>query len=300
MTSVRLCAIFAPVLVLASASACWSADAAAPMSEAQRQALAGQVEQLCEQAKPFTELFTKTIELVLPSVVSVATTRTVRVSTPTFEWPMPFPFENPENPETPMRPMRPRQRERNESVTGLGCGFVVDAAKGYVATNAHVVRDVKAENIKLVFQDGHEATPENVLIDPRTDVAVIKIKPDHLVALQWEDREPAKRGQWVLAVGSPMGFGGTVTAGIISAPSTKHRYFAGGRPGEFHANEDPYAIEDYIQTDAAINPGNSGGPLISLDGKVIGINTLIVTSSWTPPASASPCPSASPSRWWTP
>ena len=159
---------------------------------------------------------------------------------------------------------------------------MVDAEKGFVVTNAHVVRDVKPEHIKLTFQDGREVTAEKVLVDPRTDVAVIKIPADHLVALQWAGPEEVKRGQWVIAVGSPMGFGGSVTAGIISAPSTRHRFFGGGQPGEFRANlGDPYAVEDYIQTDAAINPGNSGGPLLSLDGKVIGINTLIVSSTFS-------------------
>ena len=119
-------------------------------------------------------------------------------------------------------------------------------------------------------------------MDSRTDVAVIQIPPDHLVALQWAGPEEVKRGQWVIAVGSPMGFGGSVTSGIISAPSTRNRFFGNGQPGEFTANpNDPYAVEDYIQTDAAINPGNSGGPLLSLDGKVVGINTLIVSSTFS-------------------
>ena len=158
----------------------------------------------------------------------------------------------------------------------------MDAVKGFVVTNAHVVRDVKPENIKLTFQDGHEVTAQKVLVDSRTDVAVIQIPPDHLVALQWAAPEEVKRGQWVIAAGSPMGFGGSVTAGIISAPSTRNRFFGNGQPGAFTANPgDPYAVEDYIQTDAAINPGNSGGPLLSLDGKVIGINTLIVSSTFS-------------------
>ena len=279
MKSTRLAMVLGALLLAASGPVCWGAEAASAPSEKERQALAKEVEQLREQARPFTDLFVKTIELALPSVVSITTTRTVRVETPSPEWPMPFPFENPN---APNRPPRPRQRERGESVTGLGSGFVVDAAKGFVVTNAHVVRDVKPEHIKLTFQDGREVTAEKVLVDPRTDVAVIKIPADHLVALQWAGPEEIKRGQWVIAVGSPMGFGGSVTAGIISAPSTRHRFFGGGQPGEFRANPgDPYAVEDYIQTDAAINPGNSGGPLLSLDGKVIGINTLIVSSTFS-------------------
>ncbi|MGO8705893.1 MAG: trypsin-like peptidase domain-containing protein [Candidatus Brocadiia bacterium] len=277
MKSTRLAAVLGALLLAASGPGCWGAEAAS--SEKERQALADEVEQLRAQARPFTDLFVKTIELALPSVVSITTTRTVRVQTPQ-EWPMPFPFEI--NPNEPNAPRRPRQRERPESVTGLGSGFVVDAVKGFVVTNAHVVRDVKPENIKLTFQDGHEVTALKVLVDSRTDVAVIQIPPDHLVALQWAGPEEVKRGQWVIAAGSPMGFGGSVTAGIISAPSTRNRFFGNGQPGAFTANPgDPYAVEDYIQTDAAINPGNSGGPLLSLDGKVIGINTLIVSSTFS-------------------
>jgi serine protease Do len=278
MTSTRLTAVLGALLLAASAPVCWGAEAASAPSEKERQALANEVEELRGQARPFTDLFVKTIELALPSVVSITTTRTVRVQTAP-EWPMPFPFENPNEPNAPRRP---RQRERPESVTGLGSGFVVDAVKGFVVTNAHVVRDVKPEHIKLTFQDGHEVTAVKVLVDSRTDVAVIQIPPDHLVALQWAGPEEIKRGQWVIAAGSPMGFGGSVTAGIISAPSTRNRFFGNGQPGAFTANpNDPYAVEDYIQTDAAINPGNSGGPLLSLDGKVVGINTLIVSSTFS-------------------
>ena len=279
MKSTRLAGVLGALLLAASGPVCWSAEAASAPSEKERQALAKEVEQLCEQARPFTDLFVKTIELSLPSVVSITTTRTIRVETPPPEWPMPFPFDNPGGPN---RSPRPRQRERGEEVTGLGSGFVVDAVNGFVVTNAHVVRDVKTEHIKLTFQDGREVMAEKVLVDPRTDVAVIKIPADHLVALQWAGPEEIRRGQWVIAVGSPMGFGGSATAGIISAPSTRHRFFGSGQPGEFSANTgDPYAVEDYIQTDAAINPGNSGGPLLSLDGKVIGINTLIVSSTFS-------------------
>jgi serine protease Do len=278
MKSGTLAVLMSALALAASGPACPSVAAGPAPSEKDRQAMAKEVEQLREQARPFTDLFVKTIELALPSVVSITTTRTVRIEAPSPEWPMPFPFESPN---APNRPSHPRRRNRSESVTDLGSGFVVDAVNGFVVTNAHVVREVKPEHIKLAFQDGHEVTAEKVFVDVRTDVAVIKIPADHLVALPWAGAEEVKRGQWVIAVGSPMGFGGSVTAGIISAPSTRHRFFSGGQAGEFHANDDPYAIEDYIQTDAAINPGNSGGPLLSLDGKVIGINTLIVSSTFS-------------------
>ena len=125
MKSTRLAAVLGALLLAASGPGCWGAEAAS--SEKERQALADEVEQLRAQARPFTDLFVKTIELALPSVVSITTTRTVRVQTPQ-EWPMPFPFEI--NPNEPNAPRRPRQRERPESVTGLGSGFVVDAVEG--------------------------------------------------------------------------------------------------------------------------------------------------------------------------
>ena len=181
----------------------------------------------------------------------------------------------------PRRRGRPRapSREREFETPGLGSGFVIDAERGYVVTNAHVVRGVKAEDIRLTFLDGAEVTAEEVLRDPKTDVALIKIDPKNLLALEWGSSEDLRVGDWVVAIGSPMGFGNTVTAGIISATSTKDRLIVGGKRLPFRAIRDPYAFEDYIQTDAAINPGNSGGPLVTLGGKVIGINTLIISST---------------------
>jgi len=155
----------------------------------------------------------------------------------------------------------PRQREFQQ---GMGSGFVIDPS-GIVMTNNHVVAD--ADRIVVVMQDGTEytATSEDVKTDPRTDVAIVRIKTDHpLPAIKLGNSDLMEVGDWVLAIGSPFGLNLTVTQGIISAK---------GRGMNITDRE------DFLQTDAAINPGNSGGPLINLNGEVIGINTAISSRS---------------------
>ncbi|MFW6154643.1 MAG: trypsin-like peptidase domain-containing protein, partial [Planctomycetota bacterium] len=149
---------------------------------------------------------------------------------------------------------------------GLGSGVVVDAERGYVLTNNHVVAD--ADEVAVVFSDGREFMAEEILRDPKTDLAVIRIDADGLVEAQLADSEEAQVGDLVLAIGSPQGLTQTVTAGIISAK---------GRRTQRGAIYGLY--EDYLQTDAAINMGNSGGPLVNMAGKVVGINTAIITPS---------------------
>jgi len=146
---------------------------------------------------------------------------------------------------------------------GEGSGFVV-SPDGYVVTNNHVVEG--SDEILVVFEDGTELNAEIVGLDPKTDVALLKVDPGDtsLVTIALGDSEAIRPGDWVVAIGNPFGFEHTVTAGIVSA---KHRKQI--TPG----GEQRY--DDYIQTDAAINPGNSGGPLIDLRGRVVGINTLV-------------------------
>ena len=141
----------------------------------------------------------------------------------------------------------------------LGSGFVIDAEKGYIVTNNHVIRD--ADDIKVVFQDDESVEAEVIGTDEKTDIAVLQIKTDKkLTAVDFGDSDVLRVGDWIVAIGNPFGLGGTVTAGIVSA---RQRDIQSG----------PY--DDYIQTDASINRGNSGGPMFDLDGKVIGINTAI-------------------------
>ncbi|HVP30840.1 MAG TPA: DegQ family serine endoprotease [Myxococcota bacterium] len=149
-----------------------------------------------------------------------------------------------------------RQRERK--VPSLGTGFVI-SPDGYIVTNNHVVEDV--DSIKVAFNDGSELDAEIVGRDPKTDIALIRVKTDKpLPSLALGDSESVRPGDWVVAIGNPFGLAHTVTAGIVSAK---------GR----NIGQGPY--DDFIQTDAAINPGNSGGPLLNLAGEVIGINTAI-------------------------
>ena len=159
-------------------------------------------------------------------------------------------------PRMPSAPARPREFFAH----GLGSGVVVDAEKGYVLTNWHVVRD--AENVEVVLADDRKETAEWIRTDPQTDLAIIKIKPEGLLAAPLGDSDDMEVGDWVLAIGAPRGLSKTVTAGIISAKGR-----VTGRSG----------YESFLQTDTAINQGNSGGPLVNMRGEVIGVNTAIVS-----------------------
>ena len=142
----------------------------------------------------------------------------------------------------------------------LGSGFIVDTS-GIVVTNNHVIAD--ADEINIIMNDGTKFKAELVGVDKKTDLAVLKFKPNKpLIAVKFGDSDKLRLGEWVIAIGNPFSLGGTVTAGIVSA---RNRDISSG----------PY--DNYIQTDAAINRGNSGGPLFNLDGEVIGVNTLIIS-----------------------
>ena len=143
---------------------------------------------------------------------------------------------------------------------GLGSGFVYDD-KGHILTNNHVVNG--ADKIKVTFFDGTEVPAKLVGTDPETDVAVIKVETTEYRPVLKGDSHHLKVGQWVLAFGSPFGLSQTVTSGIISATERD--------------NVEINKFENFIQTDAAINKGNSGGPLVDLSGRVIGINSAILT-----------------------
>jgi serine protease Do len=145
----------------------------------------------------------------------------------------------------------------------LGSGVIIDKARGYIVTNNHVVRD--ADRIIVRLGPGDDVPADLVGADPKSDLAVIKIKADLTVEARWGDSEKLEIGEWVLAIGSPLGLDRSVTAGIVSATERN----------DVGSSE----YQSYIQTDAAINPGNSGGPLINLAGKVVGINTAIISQS---------------------
>ncbi|HEY7471285.1 MAG TPA: trypsin-like peptidase domain-containing protein [Gemmatimonadota bacterium] len=148
-----------------------------------------------------------------------------------------------------------------------GSGVVI-RPDGYILTNNHVV-DGMAE-IQVILNDRRAFDAEVVGSDPSTDIAVIKIDADDLPAARLASDEQVNVGEWVLALGNPFGLDFTMTAGIVSA-------IGRGDLRIIDRGDNPYAIENFIQTDAAINPGNSGGPLVNIDGQVIGINTAIAS-----------------------
>ncbi|MEW5723998.1 MAG: DegQ family serine endoprotease [Thermodesulfobacteriota bacterium] len=193
-----------------------------------------------------------------PAVVNISTVRVIKGGA------MPYPFRGqPGQPRDPFEEFFERffgeQMPRGDRTErSLGSGVIIDPA-GYIVTNNHVVED--ADEIVVRLSDEHQFKAEMIGRDPKTDLALIKVKSEvQLPFLALGDSDKARIGDWVVAIGNPFGLDFTVTAGILSA---KGRVIGAG----------PY--DDFLQTDASINPGNSGGPLLNLDGEVIGINTAI-------------------------
>ena len=161
---------------------------------------------------------------------------------------------------------------------GTGSGVIL-TADGYIVTNNHVVN--KAKSIKVQLNNKSEYDAELIAVDKDTDLAVLKIQPEDgetFPTLEFSDSDEVRVGQWVLAVGNPFSLTSTVTAGIVSAKARNIGII--GTLGQEGAGKGyDYAIESFIQTDAAVNPGNSGGALVSLSGELIGINTAIATET---------------------
>lgn len=194
-----------------------------------------------------------------PAVVSIHTTKTVRLRE--FGGPS-FPFRSPFDGSSRRRAPGDRApRERKFRRRGLGSGFIIDAEKGYIVTNNHVVAGV--DDIKVRLSDKRVFDAKLVGADAKTDIAVVQIKAKNLTEIKLGDSDKLKVGDFVVAVGSPFGLRGTVSFGIVSAK------------GRSNLGIEDY--EDFIQTDAAINVGNSGGPLVNIDGEVVGINTAILS-----------------------
>ncbi len=187
---------------------------------------------------------------VTPAVVNIAVEMRTPEASPLFADPFfrRF-FELPE---------RPQRREQ-----AAGSGVIIDAARGLVITNHHVIKD--AEHIMVGLKDRRVLKAQVVGVDPGTDIAVLRIPPERLTAVKWGDSEALNVGDFVVAIGNPFGIGQTVTSGIVSAL---------GRTG---LGVEGY--EEFIQTDASINPGNSGGALVDLAGELVGINTAIIGPS---------------------
>ncbi|WP_417690739.1 Do family serine endopeptidase [Roseibium sp.] len=156
-----------------------------------------------------------------------------------------------------------QDEDRPRRVQSLGSGFVIDGTAGIIITNNHVIEG--ADEIVANFNDGTKLTAELIGTDEKTDIAVLKVTPEKpLVDVSFGDSDAIRVGDWVMAIGNPFGLGGTVTVGIVSARNRD-------------INSGPY--DNFIQTDASINRGNSGGPLFDMDGRVIGINTAIISPS---------------------
>lgn len=208
--------------------------------------------------------FASIAEKASPAVVGLKAEKTVVQQYSTFDnWPFGEQFDpfGDDFFDFFFRRRSPRQRspQRKYQQTAQGSGFVI-SSDGYILTNNHMVGE--AEKVEVELADGRKFTAKIIGTDPESDVAVIKIDADDLPFLELADSDGIEVGEWVLAIGNPLGLSHTVTAGIVSAK---------GRSG-FHLA----TYENFIQTDAAINFGNSGGPLIDLDGKVVGISTAIV------------------------
>ena len=150
---------------------------------------------------------------------------------------------------------------------GSGSGVII-SKEGYIITNNHVVAKADDNGIKVILSDKREFTAKLIGTDPNTDIAVIKIDADNLAVSSVGNSDNVQVGQWVLAIGNPLGLNNTVTAGIVSAL---------GRNINIDGNS--YAINNFIQTDAVINPGNSGGALVDINGLVVGINAAIKTTT---------------------
>jgi serine protease Do len=200
--------------------------------------------------------FADLAEKLMPSVVNISTTQTVVTRSnpfPNFQFPPGSPFED-------MFKEFGTPQERQSSA--LGSGFIINE-KGVVVTNNHVIEG--AEDIVVQVNGDKEFKAKVIGADPLSDIAVLQLDTkEKFIPVKFGDSDKARIGDWVIAIGNPFGFGGTVTSGIISA---RNRSIGLSR------------YEDYIQTDASINSGNSGGPLFDMNGDVIGINTAILGRS---------------------
>ena len=196
--------------------------------------------------------FADLAEKLMPSVVDILTTQTVLTKSnpfPGFEFPPGSPFED---------MFKDFGTPQKRKAYALGSGFVIDSS-GIIVTNNHVIKE--AEDILIKFEGGQEYEAKVIGSDPYSDIAILKIESNEkFIPVKFGDSDKARIGDPVIAIGNPLGLGGTVTAGIISA---RNRAIGMAR------------YEDFIQTDASINQGNSGGPLFNMDGDVIGINTAI-------------------------
>jgi serine protease Do len=238
----------------------------------------------------FSDAFVKAAERARDSVVAISVTREAPAEGPEFRFFVPVPegVPTPELPEElrqffrqwPLEPpsepgqdlpVQPRRRLRQRAPPtvpqqGLGSG-VIYSAEGLIVTNNHVASGAKT--IEVIFPDGESVEAKLVASDPKSDLALVKVETEReLTPARFADSDTLRVGQWVLAVGSPFGLTGSVSAGIIS-----------GLDRNVGAIRQQFAYEDFIQTDAGINQGSSGGALVNLDGEVVGICIAIASEA---------------------
>ncbi|WP_028006753.1 DegQ family serine endoprotease [Solimonas flava] len=231
--------ILGAALMMSSAPRSAHADIPVPVQPQQQLPVQGGVPSLAPMLKP-----------VMPAVVNISVTGEVEVRNPLMDDPFFRRFFD--------VPDQPQERE----FQSVGSGVIVDAAKGYVITNNHVVKDAK--EIKVRLNDDREFEAKLIGRDDGTDVAVLQIKADQLTALPLGNSDGLQVGDFVVAIGSPYNLRQTVTSGIVSAL---------GRTGISDG------LGDFIQTDASINPGNSGGALVNLKGELVGVPSMIYSQS---------------------
>lgn len=217
--------------------------------------------------------FTAVAEKVMDAVVHIKSTQTIantgnryrggQQDSPFREFFDNESFEFFFNPRAMPGQPAPDRRQAPQMSIGQGSGVVI-SEDGYIVTNRHVIAD--ADDLEVTLHDNRSYKATVVGMDPTTDLAVIRIKEKDLSALPFVDSDQVKVGEWVLAIGNPFNLTSTVTAGIVSAK---------GR--NINILKEQFAVESFIQTDAAINPGNSGGALVNLAGGLIGINTAIAS-----------------------
>ncbi len=219
-------------------------------------------------AQSLSDAFAWVAETVKPAVVSIVATKYVSMPK-NFHWffgPEMFGDQGNDKEDEDQPPSRGRggKGEHKFRQEGIGSGVIIDK-DGYILTNNHVVKGM--DELKVFMSDKREFDAKVVGTDPKTDLAVVKINAKNLPCVPLADSTALRVGDWVLAVGSPYGLEQTVTAGIVSAL---------GRSRVLDSHD---GYENFIQTDAAINRGNSGGPLVNLQGRIVGLNTAIYSSS---------------------
>ncbi|AAU37600.1 MULTISPECIES: Do family serine endopeptidase [Basfia] len=255
-----LSVLAAPTVSVADFSSFFGGDKSESAEQTSANKAASNVAQSAVNSPFITNSLAPMLEKVLPAVVSIAVEGNQKIAKRSFDIPEEFKFffgedffgDN-------------SSKSSSRKFRGLGSGVIINAEKGYVLTNNHVIDN--ADKITVLLQDGREFKGKILGKDSQSDIALVQLEnPKNLTEIKFADSDKLRVGDFTVAIGNPFGLGQTVTSGIISAL---------GRS----TGSDSGAYENYIQTDAAVNQGNSGGPLINLNGELIGINTAILSPS---------------------